>query len=480
MNVPSYKAYYALIDFACMLFSFLTAQYILVKIQYTGSEVYFGNYTSLLGVYTGASLMFLFIFQANHLYKVHILTGFSVQLLYITKSLIIGGITLIIFSFTLKLFFFLDSRSFIFLFLGVAFSYLLVVRVLFIRAVYLRLSQTNFLRRRALIIGAGKAGQMMAAKLIIEKSLGIEVVGFIDDNLAVGEEIIDKYSVLGQVKDIEKLVGEQNIEELILAIDNIRYSRMLEILDHCKELGIRTRVSSELFEIIPQKMETEFYSDVPVVDLSPKLDNRVSLLFKRIADFIISTAGIILLSPLFILLALFIKVSSKGPVFYKSTRIGLKGKPFAFIKFRSMTVEGENDEERKKQMLEFMKRDNVKDGAQAKIVNKQRITWIGKIIRKYSLDEFPQLFNVLKGDMSLVGPRPCIPYEYEHFEEWQKRRHDVLPGCTGVWQVFGRGEVSFKDSVILDLYYINNMSPWLDIQLLLKTIPVLITGKGGK
>jgi lipopolysaccharide/colanic/teichoic acid biosynthesis glycosyltransferase len=129
-------------------------------------------------------------------------------------------------------------------------------------------------------------------------------------------------------------------------------------------------------------------------------------------------------------------------------------------------------------MLEYIKNENDENGK--KIINENRITEIGKIIRKTSLDELPQLFNVIKGDMSLVGPRPCLPYEFENYASWQKRRVNVLPGCTGVWQVTGRSSVSFKDSIVLDLYYINNMSPWLDLQILLKTIPVMLFARGGK
>ena len=144
-----------------------------------------------------------------------------------------------------------------------------------------------------------------------------------------------------------------------------------------------------------------------------------------------------------------------------------------------MTVlQGEEDEDRRKQMLDFMKNENSDAGQ--KIINESRITWIGKIIRKTSLDELPQLLNVLKGDMSLVGPRPCLPYEYENYDEWQKRRVQVIPGCTGVWQVWGRSSVSFKESVVLDLYYINNMSPWFDFQIMLQTLPVILTGRGAK
>jgi undecaprenyl-phosphate galactose phosphotransferase len=143
-----------------------------------------------------------------------------------------------------------------------------------------------------------------------------------------------------------------------------------------------------------------------------------------------------------------------------------------------MTVVKGEDEERMKMMLDFMKNSDEETGT--KIINENRLTWIGKIIRKTSLDELPQLLNVIKGDMSLVGPRPCLPYEYENYDEWQKRRVSVIPGCTGVWQVWGRSSVSFRDSVVLDLYYINNMSPWFDLQLILQTIPAMFFLRGGR
>jgi len=167
-------------------------------------------------------------------------------------------------------------------------------------------------------------------------------------------------------------------------------------------------------------------------------------------------------------------------IFFNQIRIGKDGKPFKFYKFRSMYIDADEDKNREVFMTDFIKNNRTVLEGSSKIINERNITPIGKILRKTSLDELPQLFNVLKGDMSLVGPRPCLPYEYESFDDWHKRRHTVLPGCTGVWQVSGRSSVSFKDSVVLDLYYINNMTPWLDLQLIFKTFPVMIFGKGAK
>ena len=320
----------------------------------------------------------------------------------------------------------------------------------------------------------------MSAKLFVEDSLGINIVGFLDDNINKGDFVINGLKVLGKIDELHKIVKRQRINEAIIAIDNITYERILEILDLCHKSKIHAKIHSELFSIVSDKIETEKYSDISIINVTPQLPNGILLFSKTVIDFLGASAGIIILSPLFILIAILIKLSSPGPVFYAQMRIGKNGKPFRFYKFRSMYVVNEDDALRKKAMIDFMKNNEKQDGADSKIVNQSRITKIGSILRKTSLDELPQLINVLIGDMSLVGPRPCIPYEYENYDEWQKRRNIVAPGCTGVWQVYGRSQVSFKDSVVLDIYYINNMSPWLDMQLILKTIPVMVFGKGGK
>jgi undecaprenyl-phosphate galactose phosphotransferase len=230
--------------------------------------------------------------------------------------------------------------------------------------------------------------------------------------------------------------------------------------------------------VVARKVSTEKYIDIPVIDVSPSYFNTLNLVFKRVFDFIISLALIILLSPILIIIVILVKISSTGPILFKNYAVGKDGKQFMFYKFRSMyNIDGE-DEERKKMMIQFIKQDEEPNGR--KIINQKRVTWVGKMLRKTSLDELPQLFNVIKGDMSLVGPRPCLPYEYAQYDEWHKRRVSVLPGCTGVWQVWGRSSVSFKDSIVLDLYYINNMSPWLDLQLILQTIPAVFFFRGAK
>jgi len=333
--------------------------------------------------------------------------------------------------------------------------------------------------RNVLIVGGGKAGKLLATKLIFEDSLGINILGFADDNKPLDEEIVGGRLVLGKIDDIPNIVKGYDIDEILIVMDNVSYDRLLEILDICKKLEVNVRLTSELFDVVAQKVQTEKYVDIPVVDVSSRINIRFNLVMKRIFDIFTSLIGLILLSPLFLTIAIIVKLTSPGPIFYYQSRIGKNGQPFRFYKFRSMYVRGGEDEERKKMMIEFMK-NGYTQAESKKIINASRVTKVGKILRQTSLDELPQLFNVLRGEMSLVGPRPCLPYEFENYAKWQKRRVVVLPGCTGVWQVAGRSSVSFKDSIVLDLYYINNMSPWLDLQILIKTIPVMLFSRGGK
>jgi exopolysaccharide biosynthesis polyprenyl glycosylphosphotransferase len=314
---------------------------------------------------------------------------------------------------------------------------------------------------------------------MFENPIGLNIVGFINNinnSNHLGSEVVIGKKILGDVDQIEAIVQEHDVDEIIVNDDGENTEETLRLIDFCKTLNVNVKVTSELFDVVARKMNTEKYIDVPVIDVSSHYNNSITLTMKRVIDITISIFALIVLSPLIILIALLIKFSSPGPVLFNQIRIGKYGREFKFYKFRSMKVTDEKDGDRVKQMLNFMKDESQK----TKIINDTRVTRIGKFIRKTSLDELPQLFNVLNGDMSLVGPRPCLPYEYENYDEWHKRRVNVIPGCTGVWQVWGRSSVSFKESVILDLYYMNNMSPWFDLQLLFQTIPAILTARGAK
>jgi undecaprenyl-phosphate galactose phosphotransferase len=484
MRLPGYKYFLAAIDLAILLLSFFEARYILLisgKINTTLNDPsIFGISYSYIALAIVSSIIFILLFQNNNLYKINIFLTRAAQLALIIKSILYGVILLIVFSFLIKTLYIIDSRLLITTLTVILLINFIVFRVGVARLLYLKFSKTKTFLQKAAIIGAGESGKLLAAKFSFEDFCGVKLIGFIDDGYPTGTTIISDLKILGDTEELSFIRDNYDIDELIISIDNISYPDLLDLIDKCNESKFLVKLNSNLFKIIPQKFETESYFNIPVVEVSQRVNAEINSLSKKIFDFIASLIGIIILSPLFMMIALLIRLSSKGPILFKQLRIGKNGKPFLFYKFRSMTVSNNDDNERKAQMIKFMKNNMSMDNNNTKIINESRVTGIGKFIRKTSFDELPQLVNVLKGEMSLVGPRPCLPYEYEQYDEWQKRRVSVIPGCTGVWQVAGRSNVSFNDSIVLDLYYLNNMSPWLDLQLIIKTVPVMLFGKGGK
>ncbi len=432
---------------------------------------------SLILIFLILSIVFIGVFYYNGLYRINIILTRAAHLTHIMRALYYGALNIVLVSLLIESSQIIDSRILIFVFTLFALPLLYVVRTELMRRLYLYFSKTGF-RRNILILGDGKAGRLLATKLMYENPIGLNIVGFVDDDIEIGEEIVAEKRVIGRFDDLKYLVNQLYVDEILVAIDDEDNEKILEILDLCKELDVSVRITSEMFGIVAKKVSTEEYVNIPVIDVSSHYNNAFTLALKRFFDMVISISALIFFAPLMFLISALIKLSSTGPILFKQTRIGKNGKEFTFYKFRSMKVIDGEDEDRMKQMLQFMHNENAEAGT--KVINNNRITWIGKIIRKSSLDELPQLVNVLKGDMSIVGPRPCLPYEYENYDNWQKRRVEVIPGCTGVWQVWGRSSVSFKESVVLDLYYINNMSPWFDFQIMLQTIPAILTARGAE
>jgi len=478
MKYPRYKYIFALFDFTVIFFSFVIAGHITENILNKNVINYDNDFLTYL-IFIAFSIIFLLLFQNNYLYKVNIFLTRAPQETAIIKSFLYGTLLLIIFSFVIKFNLLLSSRVFVLCFFFTGLAGISAVRLFLLKPFYMNF--TKILNRsNVVIIGAGKSGRLLAEKLIFENFYGIKIVGFLDDNLKKGDNVFKYIECIGKIDDVSTIVKEYKVDEIIIAIDNIGYENLMQIIDKCTKLEKSVKLTSELFNIVPEKIVTDSYSGIPVVDLSPRVNKNLNYFYKRIFDYSAAFLGILILSPLFIIISILVKLSSNGEIFFNQIRIGKDGKPFKFYKFRSMYIDADEDKNREVFMTDFIKNNMTVLEGSSKIINERNITPIGKILRKTSLDELPQLFNVLKGDMSLVGPRPCLPYEYESFDDWHKRRHTVLPGCTGVWQVSGRSSVSFKDSVVLDLYYINNMTPWLDLQLIFKTFPVMIFGKGAK
>lgn len=360
-------------------------------------------------------------------------------------------------------------------FIGISFWRIVVMRTL-----YIRYDRKNVARKNLLIVSADYVGQLMAAKIGLNGMININVVGFLDNTIQRGVNVFKDKKVLGRVEEAASVIDNYSVDEVLYCFGNGSYPFFQQILDTCNKANIKMRIASPFFDVASPRFNDDGRADITVTyDFYP--DH--SIIFgvtKRIIDVVFSLVGGILLIPVFAVIAVAIKIDSPGPVLYIHTRLGKDGKPFRFYKFRSMIVDSDKDERRRESMEKFINGNYDGDNGSTKIVDESKVTRVGKILRRFSVDELPQLYNVLKGDMSLVGPRPCLPYEWEEYDEWHKKRLSVIPGCTGLWQVAGRSKVGFNDMVILDLYYIQNSSIHLDLKLILQTFPVMLLGKGGE
>jgi undecaprenyl-phosphate galactose phosphotransferase len=420
------------------------------------------------------------IFQYNNLYKINIVLTKSRQIVLIFVSFFYAIIGLAVLAFFVHSRWIVDSRLAVGYFGILGFSAITLYRLLLFRPLFLFLTKNQFIRKNLLIVGSNMAAKTFAIQIQLDNLYGLNLAGFVDKDIPVGTKIFERYTILGNINDIPAVVEQHAIAEIIVTVSEVDHEELLQIIDICKKTKAAVRVTSSLFDVIHRKVFSESYFNIPVAGLSLHNEIPGMIIFKRVFDSIVVAIGIVILSTPFIIIALLVKLTSKGPVFYRQVRIGKDGKGFNFYKFRSMYLGSDQDSGRVEQAREFIKNGHRGGNGSAKVVNEKMITPIGKFMRKTSIDELPQFINVLKGDMSLVGPRPCLPYEYDAYDEWHKRRLSVLPGCTGLWQVSSRSEVGFHDMVLLDLYYIDNLSPWLDLQLILKTIPVMLFGRGGK
>jgi len=417
----------------------------------------------------------LVFLQGNHLYKYQIILDRSRHTIALLKSLVTSLIVLIFISFIFKITEVTMSR----VILGITFTTLFILflinRVLIVPQIYYWLVRTKRINRNLLIIGAGELSIKKVKYLKEDKRSYYNICGFLDDDETKQGKSFKNIPVLGKTKDLKEIVNSYKIKEILISINNISYEKLQNLIELCKETRRRIHIISELYNIVPEKLEVEEVAGISAFRLQSYIKKSNYEIIKRIFDVLISAVIIIILSPIWIITAFLIKITSKGTVFYKAKVIGKSGCEFDMFKFRSMYANCS-----KNPHIEKAKNMVLKNTDTRKLRNDPRITSLGKFIRKFSIDEFPQLWNVLRGEMSLVGPRPNVPYEYEIMDEWQKKRHSVLPGMTGVWQIRGRDEVKFNDQVVLDLYYIENRSIRLDIEIMLKTFPIVLFGKGGK
>ena len=326
--------------------------------------------------------------------------------------------------------------------------------------------------QNTLIVGAGDVGQLIARKCLNHPEYGMNVVGFLDSEPRERRGDLEHLTVLGTPEHLRDVVTCCEIERVIVAFSTERDEEAVALVRSLDDLDVQVDVVPRLFEVVSSAFDVHSVEGLPLIGLRPPHLSRSSLLLKRSFDLAFATIGIILLAPLMALVAVAIKLDTPGPVFFRQLRIGVGGKPFRIYKFRTMVADADS---RKHEIAVLNKHAAAGgDARMFKAVDDPRVTRSGELLRRYSLDELPQLINVLRGDMSLVGPRPLILEEDQHVQDWARKRLDIKPGITGPWQVLGRSEIPFGEMVGLDYTYMTRWSLYGDLKLILRTLPAMV------
>jgi exopolysaccharide biosynthesis polyprenyl glycosylphosphotransferase len=386
----------------------------------------------------------------------------------IVKSAIVTFLLLGTFIFLLKLTFM--SRLFFLLFIGLSFLLLVLEKTaIFMSSHYVR--RQGLSTRRLLVVGTGKRAVAFTKKVDKHPEWGFEILGAIDDEPGRGVRQVGRLEVIGTLSEIPGIFHRDAVDEVVFVVPRSRLNALQGAINDCETEGVVVTVAVDLFDTKLARASVAELDGLPLLHFRTTHAKEWELLIKRFFDFTASGLGILALSPLFLVMAILIKITSKGPVFFKQNRLGLAGRKFALYKFRTMR-QGAHDVLSDVDDLQSM---TTSEFRKKKI---QWITPIGRFMRKFSIDELPQLFNVFIGHMSIVGPRPTVPDEVEKYKDWQRRRFSMKPGITCLWQVNGRNNIAFEEWMNLDLEYLDNWSLWLDAKILLKTVPVVLFGIG--
>lgn len=368
------------------------------------------------------------------------------------------------------------SRTYFFSRLIIIYAWIMAIILVFIARNIVRFIQRYLYKynigvRNLILVGNNEITYSIIRFLQNNRSYGYKVIGIVNTHDKQISQDKNYFKVIGNVENFNKIAKNHQIDEMIVTDPKISDKTILYLMQISEENKITFRQTPNLFEVKTSNVDITTLAGIPIVEFKKTPLDGWGKIIKRIADIVFSIIAIIILSPILLIVAIIIKIASPGPVLFKQKRINPDGE-FTFLKFRSMRV-GAEKEHRK-----LIK----KHGNMFKLKDDPRITPFGRFIRKTSIDELPQFWNVIKGDMSLVGPRPPMPEEVAKYNTWQKKRLVIKPGITGLWQITGRSlansDLTFEDWVRVDIYYIENWSLWLDIKIILKTIQVVIVGKG--
>jgi exopolysaccharide biosynthesis polyprenyl glycosylphosphotransferase len=424
-----------------------------------------------LKIYPVVLIIWSVLLFSYHSYHSHRTISLQREVLTVFRVVAVGNVLLATLAYLLPLR--QLSRAWFILFAVLSALFLVLEKIaLRVMARYVRAKGLNY--RTVLIVGTGRRAIDIARLVEDHKYWGYKILGFVSDGHRLPNGWA-RFRVYGTVPEIRTLLekGEfpEIVDEIVFAVTRKKLDEMKQIFLLCEELGIRARVAMNFFENRLARIEVEELEGIPFLTFTTTPSNETQLAAKRMLDVCISLVILALSAPVIVLAAIAIKITSPGSVLFKQQRIGLNGRTFTLYKFRTMIADAH-------ERLGEVSHLNEMSGPVFKAKADPRVTWVGRILRRFSLDELPQLWNVLRGDMSLVGPRPPIPEEVRSYHRWQRRRLSMKPGLTCLWQVNGRNNIDFEHWMRMDLQYIDEWSPSLDLKILLRTIPAVLLGRG--
>ena len=462
-------------DAALMWLAFVLAHYVRYDLE-VGGEIQFWNDEPFSTFFKPALLFLglsLVVFQVRGVYTLPRSTSFLDE-----TTLVVGGLVTAMAGVILAAYFFgfFPSRL-LFTYAMMAAVVLLVTKRSLLRHTRKWLWERGIGVDRVLVVGSGAAGQRVMQAMLGQPNLGCNLVGFVDDGVEDRVAVATESGVaqafrLGTPEEVGELVSRQNIDEVIVALPASEAERIFRIVDSCREREVTFKVVPDLYQLSFDRVDLAEIAGVPLIGFKGPSIIGWNYGLKRLIDITIASVILVVGAIPMGLIALAIRRDSTGPVLLRQPRVGRNGAVFNVIKFRTMVEDAEA------QRAELMRQANCSDPRLFKMTDDPRRTRVGRILRRWSLDELPQFWHVFRGDMSVVGPRPQLPEEVEKYEEWHRQRLLVTPGLTGLWQVNGRSNLSFDEMVRLDLYYAEHWSPWLDTKVILRTIPAVVTGRG--
>jgi exopolysaccharide biosynthesis polyprenyl glycosylphosphotransferase len=329
------------------------------------------------------------------------------------------------------------------------------------------------LSSKSLIIGIGEDARRIEDSLKKCKTENFKIAGYIEKEQRIKEDknYAESFNIVGYLEDLRDVVLKNNVQKVIISSRGYRYDEILAMLEELKGLDVLVLMFPGFFEFSVKRMNIREAGGIPLFQISNVGFFGIELFYKNVIDYGLGSIFFLLFIPVYLVVGLLIKIDSRGPIFYRQKRYTKNYKEFYIYKFRTMYLDADK-------RLEELREYSKVDGPIFKMEDDPRITRVGKFLRRLSIDELPQVINVLRGEMSLIGPRPPLPEEVAKYDEWQKKRLNVKQGITGLWQVSGRSDTNFEEMTRLDLYYIQNWSIGMDIKILLKTIPAVLSGRG--